>query len=199
MLELCGISFSNYDNFAICTILDKNGEFIKSKFIGGGNEYKDKTSKILALIKKHRQENSKLNSRDHKKYWEKLNKIDTYVAHKVSKEIIDFAKENDVTVISISKIEEDVNGFTNRVGKHSPIYLRRKIVTYLEYKAFKNSILITTVRQNYTASRCYKCRGKIKKQGLNYICEKGHKGNYYFNSSMNIGKMCLKKFGRIKS
>ena len=30
-----------------------------------------------------------------------------------------------------------------------------------------------------------------------YVCENGHKGNYYFNTAMNIGKMCLKKFGLI--
>ena len=100
-------------------------------------------------------------------------------------------------VISISKLEDDVNGFEHRVGKYSPITLKRIIVNYLSYKSFKSGILISTVRQNYTASKCYKCRSKIKRTENEFTCENGHKGNYYFNTSMNIGKMCLKKFGLI--
>lgn len=196
-LRVCGISFSNSDNFAICVIISKTGEFIKSKFIKGGNEYKERTSKILNNIKKNRRVNSKLTEKDHKNYWDKLDKIDEDTAHKVSKEIIDFCLENKVKVISIAKIEEDVESFARKVGKHSPIYLKRKIVNFLEYKSFKNGIVITTVRQNYTASKCNICRGKVKKNNLEFICENGHRGNYFFNTSMNIGKMCLKKFGLI--
>ena len=36
-LKICGISFSNYDNFAICILLDSKGNFLKSKFIKCGN------------------------------------------------------------------------------------------------------------------------------------------------------------------
>lgn len=197
-LQVCGISFSNTDNFAICTILDRNGEFVKSKFISGGNYYRSQTDEILNQIKNHRQKSSKsLTNGDHKKYWEKLNRISQYTAHKVSKEIIDFCLENNVKVISIAKLEDDVPTFQHRVGKYSPIALKRRIVNNLAYKSFKSGILITTVRQNYTASRCYKCRGKVKKNENEFSCENGHKGNYYFNTAMNIGKMCLKKFGRI--
>lgn len=197
-LKVCGISFSNTDNLAVCTILDKNGEFVKSKFISGGNYYKAQTEKILKQIKKHRQQGKKeLERADHKTYWEKLNRIRQNTAHKVSKEIIDFCLENNVKVISITKLEDDVNGFGHRVGKYSPITLRRIIVNYLSYKSFRTGILITTVRQNYTASKCYMCRAKIRRNESEFSCENGHKGNYYFNTAMNIGKMCLKKFGLI--
>lgn len=195
-LKICAISFSNYDNFAICTILDNKGSFIESNFIKGGNKYKDKTSRITSEIKKHRQTNKKLTVKDHKRYWEKLKRIDDYTSQKVSKQIIDFCLENNVKVIAISKVEEDVPSFQRKVGKHSPIYLKRKIINNLEYKAFKNGLLITTVRQNYTASKCYKCRTKVKRKGELYICENNHTGNYYFNTAMNIGRMCLKKFGK---
>lgn len=197
-LKVCGISFSNTDNLAVCTVLDKNGDFFKSKFISGGNYYKAQTEKILKQIKKHRQQGKKeLERADHKTYWEKLNRIRQNTAHKVSKEIIDFCLENKVKVISITKLEDDVNGFGHRVGKYSPITLRRIIVNYLSYKSFRTGILITTVRQNYTASKCHKCRAKIKRNESEFSCENGHKGNYYFNTAMNIGKMCLKKFGLI--
>ena len=197
-LKVCGISFSNTDNLAICTILDRNGDFVKSKFISGGNYYKAQTEKILKQIRKHRQQGKKeLERADHKTYWEKLNRIRQNTAHKASREIIDFCLENNVKVISITKIEEDVPTFEYKVGKYSPITLRRILVNYLSYKAFKEGILVTTVRQNYTASKCHKCRAKIKRNESEFSCENGHKGNYYFNTAMNIGKMCLKKFGLI--
>ena len=97
-----------------------------------------------------------------------------------------------------SKQKEANEYITKKVGRYSPIYLRHKIISYLKYKSFKEGILITTVRSNYTASRCYKCRGKIKKVNENEcVCDNGHYSNYYFNTAMNVGLMSLKKFGKI--
>lgn len=196
-LKILSLSFSNQDSFIICVILDKKGTFIKSKFIHGGKEYKFRTKKVLNQIKKHRNVNSILQERDHKTYWQKLDRISSDFAHKVSKEILEFAKENNVKVISVSE-QDELSYITRKVGKYSPIYLRHKILDYLKYKSFKDSILVTKVRSNYTASRCYKCRGKIKKENTSEsICENGHKSNYYFNTAMNVGLMGLKKFGNI--
>ena len=92
---------------------------------------------------------------------------------------------------------EDINKyFMKKVGKYSPIYLRKRIIQYLQYKAFQSSILITKVRKNYIGSKCYICRGNVKRKDLKFECENGHKGDYFFNSAMNIGIMCLKKFGK---
>ena len=175
----------------------ENRKLIKTKFIKGGNEYKNRTSKILAQIKKHRQNGSNFGMKDHNKYWKLLNHISDEYAHKVSKEIVNFCKDNRVEVISIADMGDDVNShFEKRVGKYSPIYLRRRIVNYLQYKAFKSSIIITKVRKNYTGNKCYICRGNIKRKNLKFECENGHFGDYFFNQAMNIGIMCLKKFGK---
>ena len=195
-LKVCGISFSNNDSLAVCAIVDKNGEFIKSKFIKGGNEYKNSTDKILEKIKVHRQNSKVLQEADHRTYWMKLNNLKKNMSHKVSKEIIDFCIENEVKVISIPKIE-DIPAFEHKVGTYSPINLRKNIISDLQYKAFKSGIVITSVRSNYIASKCYKCRANIKRVGDKSICENGHEGNYFFNTAMNVSKMCLKKFGLI--
>ncbi len=196
-IKVCGVAFSNSDSFAICVVLDENRNFIKANFIKGGNEYKQRTRRILNNIKKHRQNGNQFGERDHKGYWEKLNNISETYAHKVSKEIIDFCRENKAQVISIADMDEDVSRhFGKKVGKYSPIYLRKRITKYLSYKAFKNGIILTKVRRNYIASKCYICRGNIKRNNLKYECENGHTGDYFFNSAMNIAIMCLKKFGK---
>ena len=122
-------------------------------------------------LKEWRRKNPKRVAAINKRYWEKLNRIRQNTAHLVSKEIIDFCLDNDVKVISIAKVEDDVPTFEHKVGKYSPITLRRIIVNYLSYKSFKDGILVTTVRQNYTASKCNKCRAKVKRISNEYVCE----------------------------
>ncbi len=195
-IRVCGIAFSNSDKFAICVVLDDKGKFIKSLFVSGGDEYRNRTHQIIGKIKKHKKKDWHYAEKDHKNYWIKLHRISEYYAHNVSREIVNFCTENKVQVISVADLKDLSTKFGKKVGKYSPIYLRKKIIEYMKYKAFKESIIVTTVRSNYTANRCYKCRGKIKRNGLVSICENGHKADYFFNSAMNIGIMCLKKFGK---
>ena len=198
--RVLSLSFSNNDKFVVCSIMNREGEFIKSKFISGGDEYKSRCARILGKIKKDRQINKKLAERDHKNYWNKLNNIGTTFAHQVSHEIIKFAKDNGAEVIVVPEVKDGDGFVARRIGKYSPYYLRHKITNYIEYKSFENSILMTKVRSNYTANRCYKCRSKVTKNGnLEYICENGHRGNYFLNSSMNIGIMGLKKYGYLNN
>ena len=195
-IRVCGIAFSNSDKFAICVILDHTGKMIKTLFIGGGDEYRHRTSQIIGEIKKHRERNWNYAEKDHKTYWAKLNRISQHYAHDVSRKIVNFCVENDVQVISIADLTDVSIHFGKKVGKYSPIYLRKKIIEYMKYKAFKESIIVTTIRSNYTASKCYKCRANVKRKNLKAICENGHESDYFFNSAMNIGIMCLKKFGK---
>ena len=195
-IRVCGVAFSNSDKFAICVILDSKGKLQKTLFVSGGNEYRHKTQQIINKIKKHRQSNWNYAEKDHKNYWIKLNRISEHYAHDVSRKIVNFCIENNAKVIAIANTEDVSKHFGKKVGKYSPIYLRKRIKEYLKYKAFKQGIIITTVRSNYTASRCYKCRGNIKRKGLKSECENGHETNYFFNTAMNIGIMTLKKFGK---
>lgn len=75
-VRVLSICFSNNDNFVTCTVIDRNGKFIKSLFIKGGNDYKTRTGIILNKINRDRKLNKyKLAQRDHKNYWKKLYNI----------------------------------------------------------------------------------------------------------------------------
>ncbi len=195
-IRVCGIAFSNSDKFAICVALQSTGKLVKCIFVPGGDEYKNRTKQILGRIKKHRQKNWSYAEKDHKNYWIKLKNISEHYAHEISRKIVDFCVENKVQVISIAEIKDINEHFGKRVGIYSPIFLRKKIIEYMKYKAFKEGIIVTTVRSNYTGNRCYKCRSIVKRNGLKSVCEKGHQADYFFNTAMNIGIMCLKKFGK---
>ena len=195
-IRVCGVAFSNSDKFAICAILNSKGKLVKSLFISGGDEYRHRTHKIVSKIKKHREKNWSYAEKDHKNYWIKLNRISEHYAHNISRKIVNFCIENNAKIISIADLKDINMHFGKRVGKYSPIYLRKRITEYLKYKAFKEGIMITTVRSNYIASKCYKCRGNIKRKELKFVCTNGHEGDYFFNTAMNIGIMSLKKFGK---
>lgn len=129
------------------------------------------------------------------KYWRQLYNLSNANAHRLSKEIVDFCVQNQVKVITMAKIGEDAPWFKKRMGVYSVIYLSKRIIRYLQYKAWKQGIVITSVNPQYTAKKCALCRSDIKRQGKEFRCPQGHKGNYGFNAAQNIGKMCLKKFG----
>ena len=52
-LKICGVVFSGGSDVATCVAVDKDGRFIKSKFIRGGDTYKYITSQSMRKIKKN--------------------------------------------------------------------------------------------------------------------------------------------------
>ena len=194
-VRVCGVAFSNSDNFAICTVVDNNGKLIKTLFVSGGNEYRHRTKIILDKIfsDKCKVKHLSMVKGDHKNYWKKLHNISEYYAHDVSKKIVEFCVENKVQIIAIANLTGNRNYFEKKIKKYTPIFLRRKITNYLKYKAFKESILVKAMPSNFTATKCYKCGGTVKRNRneLKVTCENGHMLDYFFNSAMNISLACL--------
>ncbi len=209
-IRVCGIVFPNSDTdaFAVCVAVDGKGKFIKSLFIKGANEYKYRIEKILSNMEKNRQENQNYTENDYKNKKEKIGKIKNYYAHKVSKQIVDFCKENQVQVIAKAnyekikeKTEDVILFYETKHNRRNPVGLTKKILKNLQYKAYKEGILITGVVAASITNRCYKCGGYVRRKiqktdfTLKLRCENGHTGDYYFNGAMNVAHRCLKKFG----
>ena len=211
-IRVCGIIFPNSDTdaFAVCNIVDGQGKFIKSLFVRGAKEYKNRIKKINNEIRKHRKTNPNYSEEDHRNKKEKIYKIKKYYIHKVSRQIADFCKENQVQVIAKPNYKnikeqksETVLFYETRNSRNKPIGLSTKILENLYYKAYKEGILMTEVVASSITNKCYKCGGFVRRKKkkdeytLQLRCENGHQGDYYFNSSMNVALRCLKKFGRI--
>ena len=135
-----------------------------------------------------------------KKYWMKLKHLNDYYAHTVSRQIVDFCKEQEAGMIVFPKYDEHYHkGVMKGSGNFSPIHLSSKIREYLTYKAWKEGILVLDINAKDTSSVCAVCGQpivKVDKQRKECICQEGHQCNRYLNIARNTAKKCLEQFQR---
>lgn len=211
---VCAVAFTNTDAFAVCSVLQVDGRMSASRFIRGGNEYMHHSKRLLERIRANR---AVLGRRFdwsgcNRHYWERLNHLSDYWAHKVSRTIVDFCTENKVkTITLVAQDYGQMRMIAKKTGKYSPIFLSLRIKRYLTYKAWKAGIAVTSVGPAYTSGVCSSCGawlvyGKSKGAPKNikmpsrsereYRCPNGHRGNRDLNTARNIGRNCLNKLGK---
>ena len=84
-------------------------------------------------------------------------------------------------------------------GNWSPLHLRTRIRQYLDYKAWKNGIIVIEVHATGISKICAKCGAEIIRTDTRTelcCCANGHQTNRYLNAVRNLGKKCLTQFGR---
>ncbi len=115
------------------------------------------------------------------------------VNHCISKKIVDFALENNVSVIGL----EDLTGIRDRTQykvrkkqryTHSS-WAFRQLQTFIEYKAKQAGILVEYVNPEYTSQTCSRCNhiSKNNRKGLRFRCRAcGFEMNADLNAARNI-------------
>lgn len=208
--KICAVAFPSNDSMAVLVLLDEEGECEKCHFIRGGNEFLHSKKKLLNRMKKNRAsmggEPEKLPEDENKAIKRKIHNLSENMAHKVSREIVDFCKENGVGILVVPYYKQPID--LNAIGYISATnydWLGRRIISFVKYKAFGEGIMVTSVSSKDISANCYICGKPVRKYnknnqpsiryfgGKNFICPEGHKGNSYFNSAMNIGRKFLNK------
>lgn len=206
--KLCAAYFPNSDTMAVLVVLNAEGKLLKTKFINGGRELAHRKKVCLKRIEENRKsmggDKEKLPAEENKTLKEKIHRITDDVAHKVSREIVDFCVEQNVNILVVPNYKQSMD--FNRIGYVSATsydWLGRRIISYTRYKAFGEGIVTATASTKDIASRCYQCGEPVKKYnegyrpgknfhgGKNYVCPNGHQGSSYFNSAMNVGRNFL--------
>lgn len=209
--RICGISFRNEDTCAVCAVYTADGSVAATRFIRGGSRFAHHSKRLLERIKQNRQVMGRHFdwTGANKRYWIRLKNLRNYWSHKVSREILEFCKEQRVSVIVITKEDKNASGAAlkyqqilkyqrKRLGYYSPLGLTKAVQEKLEYKAFREGILLTSVRPQYVEEKCCICRNylvKEKKKERLCKCPEGHKGNRGLNAARNIAQMARKKYG----
>lgn len=92
--------------------------------------------------------------------------------HKISREIVNFAKNNNVSVIRLECLEGIRN--TTRTSRKNKKNLYNwsfyRLSMYIEYKANLEGIIVEYVDPKYTSQVCPSCGEKHKSNGRSYFC-----------------------------
>ena len=194
--RVCGVRFTNTDSFAVCSVLDERSRPVSVKNCHGGNAYRYHCKTLLKKIEASKVFTDKDNvDQPNKKYYMRYKHLNEHYAHQVSREILDFCKENQAGIIVLPEYDEDFYRMTMyRSGNDSPLHLSTKIRNYLKYKAWAEGILVLELRADGTEKQCSICGATGKKQGSIFICQNGHQVNRFLNGARNLGRKCQESF-----
>ena len=157
----------------------------KAKFVGNGRQNK-------YIKRKHRATRKKLGKLKKQKAINKLdNKEQRWMQdtdHKVSRQLVNFAKDNNVAVIRLEKLagirQTARTSRKNEKNLHTWSFYR--LAMFIEYKAILEGIKVEYVNPKYTSQSCPACRKLNKAKDRKYQCGCGYKKHRDMVGAINI-------------
>lgn len=189
--NICGVQFSNGDAFAVASVFSPDGGEVSIRFFNGGREYSHHCRKVLEKIDQSKDSLGDLpEGPANKKYWMHLKHLREYYAHRVSREIVRFCEENQVSIIVLPQYQKDYSWKVMKgCGNWSPLHLSFRIRSYLRYKAWQSGILVVESYAGEAARICFRCGQPLVEDGWKTgeaVCCMGHRGNSYLNTARNL-------------
>ena len=161
------------------------------------------TTPVLRVREKGQKEFKSQKSRkqicvsDNKKIFQKIENLNDYYAHQISRQILEYGKKHQIQVIAVPNYEMGIEFSKRKYFEGNRFdWIGRKIIKYLKYKAFQEGMIVGTVRPYHISDSCAECGSRILKYngGKLYVCSKGHRGNSGLNTARNIGQHFLKNY-----
>ena len=157
----------------------------KVRFFGNGRQNKFKKRKFRSVRKKLGKKKNltairKLNNKEQR--W----MLDQ--DHKVSRAIVDFAKENNISVIRLEQLANirQTTRTSRKNEKNLYTWSFYRLSQFIEYKAKLEGIKVEYVNPAYTSQTCPKCSEKNKAQDRKYKCKCGFEKHRDIIGAMNI-------------
>jgi len=168
------------------------------RFIKGGAEYAHLCRKVQETLERSQKATgNQTGGRSNQKYWMKLKYLNEYYSHKFSREIVEYCVEHQASVLVLPVYSEDYSKYVMKAsGNWSALHLSNQIREKLKYKAWKAGIVVLETDAAGVSSQCAVCGKQIRKKDAEFVCPEGHSGNRYLNAAINLGRKCLKSFGK---
>lgn len=154
-------------------------------FFGNGRENKYMKRKFRAKRKELGQKKKpnaikKLNNKEQRWMQDK--------DHKVSRAIVEFAKENNISVIRLEKLANirQAARTSRKNNKNLHTWSFYRLATFIEYKAKLEGIKVEYVNPAYTSQTCPSCGDRNKAKDRTYTCSCGFKKHRDLVGAMNI-------------
>lgn len=205
--QFCAISFPDYDVSAVAVVMNKRGEERASCFFRGGKEREHQRKKLQERLEKSKDSRRVSGPEENKSIYADIRRLNHHYAHTISRQLVDYCKQQGIKIIVVPNYEESIN-FQNKRYLHTDSYrwLGRSMIKNLKYKAFREGIVVTSVKPYKIAQVCSECGEPIRKYneghspgadyygGKLFVCPNGHQGNTALNSAKNIGRLFLGYF-----
>lgn len=207
---VCSVDLNLGDNQAVCTILDRNGTQVATKFIKGGADLQRRRKRSLGKIATAKGFTGRQsNTSDNRKRWQKLNNIEDYESHRVSKRIVEFALAHSANVIvfeHLGNLKPSKVKYSRRSNQKRAYWLKSKIYLRTKYKAWQHGIITSRVNPRNTSKHCFQCGGEVFRHGEHdvptgymvgaplFTCPNNHRGNADLNAARNVGYKLLVRY-----
>jgi len=127
-----------------------------------------------------------------KKLGKRESRIIKDINHKISRKIINIAKEKNyaIKLEKLKKINKNRGRIVNNIKSNWPFY---QLETFIKYKAKLLGVKVFYVDPCYTSQKCSRC-GLIKKENRNkkqFSCGCGHNDHADANAAFNIAKASM--------
>lgn len=108
--------------------------------------------------------------------------------HKISRQIVNFAKENNVSTIALERLQNIRNTTrTSRKNNHSlHSWSFYRLASYIEYKAKLEGIEVVYINPAYTSQYCPECGVKNHAKDRTYRCTCGYEAHRDIVGAINI-------------
>lgn len=159
----------------------------KVKFVGNGRKNKY-IRRMFRSKRKRLGKAKKLNAI--RKNTNKEQRIMQDIDHKLSREIVDFAKDNNVSTINLEQLKNiRMTAKTSRKNeKNLHTWSFYRLAMYIEYKAMLVGIKVQYIDPAYTSQHCPICGTKNHARDRKYSCKCGYKGHRDIVGARNIIK-----------
>jgi len=176
---------------AVITLLHKNGKITEVEFL----KYRRLMHKIRMLWHRIDELKSMLpegqrTSKRIQMLWRKIKRINNWIAHNISKRIVEIAKENNAMIAmeNLKRLRPIRGKNSRKNNRRISNWVRGKVVKYTAYKAKWEGIRVKLVSPKNTSKTCHICGSQGLRAGANFFCEHCHHTyNADFNASVNIG------------
>ena len=165
---------------AVCATADG-----KVKFVGNGRQNK--------YIRRHYNSKRRKMQKGKKRTsivrnWRKESRVMNDIDHKLSREIVNFASANGVSLIKMEALEGiRATAKTSRKNNHSlHSWTFYRLASYIEYKAKLLGIEVEYISPAYTSQRCPHCGKLNHANDRDYVCSCGYHCHRDIVGALNI-------------
>lgn len=185
--ECFGTETLGVDLGILCPAVGVIGSTGKTKFFGNGRQNKY----IRRKYKELRRSLGKAKKLEAiKKINNKESRIMRDINHKLSREIVNFAVENNCKTINLESLsgirQTSKAGGKNRANLHTWTFF--ELSNFIKYKASELGIEVNLIDPKYTSQECPNCGARNKVNNRSYKCSCGYKTHRDRLGAYNIAK-----------